>query len=94
MLVGAVLPRALEGSLVIVFVVDADDFLSSGMLDLDAAILNAFPLHFPHKLFRDAVFEGSVAMGDAAGGLAYLLIVLGFVSVLYTRLTGEGGVAG
>lgn len=93
MLVGAVLPRALEGSLVIVFVVDADDFLSSGMLDLDAAVLNAFPLHFPHQLFRDAVFDGAIASGDAVGGLAYLLIVLAVVSVSYTRLTGDGGVA-
>ncbi|MFQ3294692.1 MAG: ABC-2 type transport system permease protein [Halobacteriales archaeon] len=93
MLVGAVLPRALEGSLVIVFVVDADDFLSSGMLDLDALILNAFPLHFPHQLFRDAVFDGSVASGDAAGGVAYLLVALAVVAVLYVSLTGDGGVA-
>ncbi|MFT4892133.1 MAG: ABC-2 type transport system permease protein [Halobacteriales archaeon] len=92
MLVGAVLPRALEGSLVIVFVVDADDFLSSGMLDLDAAILNAFPLHFPHQLFRDAVFDGTIRTGDALAGVAYLLVALAVVAALYVRLTGDGGI--
>jgi hypothetical protein len=91
MLIGAVLPRALEGSLVIVFLVDADDFFSSGMLDLDSRILNVFPLHFPHQLFRDAVFDGTVATGDALWGVAYLAIVLLVVSILYVRLTGHGG---
>ncbi|HKL27790.1 MAG TPA: hypothetical protein VJ898_00860 [Natrialbaceae archaeon] len=93
MLIGAVLPRALEGSLVLVFLVDADDFFSSGILDLNAAILNVFPLHFPHQLFRDAVFDGTVATADAVGGVAYLLVALAVVSVLYVRLTGDGGVA-
>jgi ABC-2 type transport system permease protein len=91
MLVGAVLPRALEGSLVIVFLVDFDDFLSSGMLGLDSPVLSLFPLHFPHKLFRDAVFEGSIVLGEAAAGVAYLLAVGVIATLVYVRLTANGG---
>lgn len=90
MLVGAVLPRALEGSLVIVFLVDFDDFLSSGMLNIDTAVLSAFPLHFPHRMVRDAVFEGAVATGDAVGALAYALVALLIAALIYARVTAGG----
>jgi len=91
MLVGAVLPRALEGSLVMVFLVDFDDFLSSGMLNLDSPILTLFPLHFPHKLFRSAVFEGSIALDNAAAGVTYVLVAGVVALSVYVRLTGNGG---
>ena len=91
MLVGAVLPRALEGSLVMVFLVDFDDFLSSGMLDLDSPVLTLFPLHFPHNLFRDAVFEGSVAPGEATAGVTYVLLTAILAALVYIRLTANGG---
>ncbi|ACV11341.1 conserved hypothetical protein [Halorhabdus utahensis DSM 12940] len=91
MLVGAVLPRALEGSLVMVFLVDFDDFLSSGLLDIDSPILPLFPLHFPHKLFRSAVFDGSVALGNAAAGVTYVLVTGVVALLVYVRLTGNGG---
>lgn len=90
MAVGAALPRALEGSLVVVFLVDFDDFLSSGLLDLDAAGLRLLPLHYPHALFRDAVLDGTVATGDAVAGVAYLLAAVVVVTALYVRLTGGG----
>ncbi|MFB6189735.1 MAG: hypothetical protein ABEI57_07600 [Halapricum sp.] len=92
MLVGAVLPRALEGSLVLVFLIDADDFLSSGMLDLDNPLLRVFPLHYPHALFRSAVLDGTVAAGDALATVAYLLVLVAVVGVVYVRLTSNGGV--
>lgn len=92
MLVGAVLPRALEGSLVLVFLIDADDFLSSGMLDIDAQVLELFPLYHPHTLFRDAVFEGPIASGDALTTGLYLVVLLAVVAGVYGSLTGNGGV--
>lgn len=91
MLVGAALPRALEGSLVMVFLVDFDDFLSSGMLDLDSPLLAVFPLHFPHELFRNAVFDGAVSLGNAAAGVTYILVVGVVALLVYVRLTGNGG---
>lgn len=92
MLVGAVLPRALEGSLVLVFLIDADDFLSSGMLDIDSGLLELFPLYHPHGMFQSAVFDGSLATSDALTTGAYLLVLLGVVAAAYVSLTGNGGV--
>ncbi|UPV76592.1 hypothetical protein M0R89_18845 (plasmid) [Halorussus limi] len=92
MLVGAVLPRALEGSLVLVFLVDLDDFLSSGLLDVESPVLKLLPLHYPHDLFQSATFEGSVATGDALLGAAYLGGVFLLALGVYVRVTGEGGV--
>jgi hypothetical protein len=88
MLVGAALPRALEGSLVLVFLIDADDFLSSGMLDIDSPLLSVFPLAHPHELLRTAVFEGSLASGPALATGAYLAVLLALVGAVYVALTG------
>ncbi|NEU58148.1 hypothetical protein [Halorussus sp. MSC15.2] len=93
MLVGAVLPRALEGSLVLVFLVDFDDFLSSGLLDVDSPFLVLLPLHYPHDLFRSAVFDGTVAVGNALAGTAYLGVAFAVALVVYARVTGDGGVS-
>ena len=91
MLVGAVLPRALEGSLVLVFLVDADDFLSSGMIDVDTPLVELFPLYHPHQMFQSAV-DGSIATGDALVTAAYLFVLLAVVAVVYVRVTANGGV--
>ncbi|WP_136342287.1 hypothetical protein [Halapricum salinum] len=91
MLVGAVLPRALEGSLVLVFLVDADDFLSSGMVEIDTRLVELFPLYHPHQVFQSAV-DGSIATGDALVTGAYILCLLGVVAAVYVRVTGNGGV--
>ncbi|NHN61464.1 MULTISPECIES: hypothetical protein [Halorussus] len=92
MLVGAVLPRALEGSLVLVFLVDFDDFLSSGLVDVDSPALKLLPLHYPHDLFRAAVFDGAVATSDALAGTAYLAALFVAALAVYVGVTGQGGV--
>lgn len=91
-LVGAVVPGELEGALVLVFVADFDDFLSSGMVNVDSAIVNLTPLHYPHALFTDAVRAGSVAGSDVLAGLAYLAGLAAVSLVVYVRATGQGGV--
>lgn len=92
-LVGAVLPRELEGSLVLVFLADFDNVLASGILDANSAVAAAAPLHHPQAVFEAAVTEGTVPAGHALWGGAYaaLLFVLAFG--VYVRVTGEGGVA-
>ncbi|MFB6150413.1 MAG: hypothetical protein ABEJ40_01275 [Haloarculaceae archaeon] len=87
-LIGSLLPRELEGSLVLVFVTDFDDFLASGVVDVDSPVVNLLPLHYPHELFRAAILDGTVATGDVVAALAYLAVL--FVAVLgaYVLLTG------
>jgi hypothetical protein len=91
MLIGAVLPRELEGSLVLVFVADIDEALASGIVETDAAFVKLLPLHYPHELFAAAVDGSAIATGDALATGAYVT-VLGLVALgAYTMLTGEGG---
>jgi len=91
MLVGAVLPRELEGSLVLIFVADIDEALASGIVRTDAAVTKLLPLHYPHELFRAAVTGSEIARSDALAAGAYLL-GLGVVTLaVYVSMTGEGG---
>jgi len=92
MLVGAVLPRELEGSLVLVFITDMDAFLSSGIVEVESPVVNLFPLQYPHRLYERAVFDGSVAATDAVLALLYLLVLGLLAIVVYARLTENGGV--
>lgn len=91
-LVGAVAPGELEGSLVLVFLADFDDFLSSGLVEIDSPVVNYTPLHYPHTLFTDAVQSGTVAAGDVVGGLAYLAVLAALSLAVYVWTTGTGGV--
>lgn len=88
--VGAVLPRELEGSLVLVFLADADSALSTGIFATDAPLVEFFPLHYPHALFTDAVTTGTVRGGDAAATAAYVLAALAAAFVAY-RARGVSG---
>lgn len=90
-LLGTVLPRELEGSLVLVFVADFDDFLASGMVPVDSPVVNLLPLHYPHLLFREAVLDGTVATGDVLAGGAYLLGLFVAVLAASTWLANGGG---
>jgi len=92
-LVGTVLPRDLEGSLVLVFLADLDNVLSSGLFDVGAPAEFA-PLYHPHELFTAAVLEGELAAGHLAPTLAYVAVVLVAAFVAYTGVAGNGGVLG
>jgi len=89
-LVGTALPRELEGSLVLVFVADFDDFLASGIVDVDSPVVNVLPLHYPHALFRSAVLDGTVPTDDVLAGLAYLGVLFALVLAAYVRFAGGG----
>ncbi len=60
--IGTILPRELEGSLVLVFVADIDNALSSGLFSLDTALVEYAPLYHANKLFRAAVLDGTLAI--------------------------------
>jgi ABC-2 type transport system permease protein len=90
-LIGAVVPRELEGSLLLVFVADFDDFMASGLANVDSPLLHLLPLHYPHKLFTAAVRDGTVASADVLAALGYLAVA--FVAVLLAYVTLTDGTA-
>lgn len=86
--VGSVLPRELEGSLVLVFVADLDNVLSSGVFDAGGAAELA-PLYHAHELFRAAVLDGELADAHLLPTAAYASVLLLAAFVAYGRSTGE-----
>ncbi|MFB6136999.1 MAG: hypothetical protein ABEJ42_01480 [Halobacteriaceae archaeon] len=91
--VGTLLPRDLEGSLVLVFLADVDNALASGLFDL-GGVARVSPLYHPHELFEAAVTEGTLAAGHLLPTAAYLGVLLVAAVVATTRLAGSGGIAG
>lgn len=87
-LVGQVLPRDLEGSLVLVFLADADTALSSGLFDIENNIASWFPLSHPIDAFQTAVYDGAIATGDLVVTAAYATLVAALLAVV-TLLGGE-----
>jgi len=87
-LIGTVVPRELEGSLVLVFLADMDDALASGIVNVDSTLTQFTPLHYPHALFTDAVLDGTVATGDVVGGVGYALVLFVAVVAVYAHTTG------
>jgi hypothetical protein len=100
--VGTVLPRELEGSIVLVFLADIDNALSSGLFDVGAsvtlpvvgeiAVTDFVPLYHPHELFGAAVLDGTVATEHLLPVVGWLVALLGVAVVAYSHSTGEGGV--
>lgn len=91
-LVGTLLPRELEGSLVLVFVADVDAAMATGLVgDLDG-VGRVFPLSHVHGLVESAVLGGDLATGDVVGAVAYALVLGAAATVAYARLT-RGGAA-
>ena len=91
MLVGSVLPRELEGSLLLVFVADLDEAMASGLFRTDALLTKLLPLHFPHDVFTAAVDGGTLPVGDALYAGTYAIVLLAVVFVVHGVLTGTGG---
>lgn len=90
-LVGTLLPRELEGSLVLVFAADLDNVLSSGFVDA-GGLATLAPLYHPHELLEAAVLEGALARGHLAPALAWVGLLLVAAFAAYDRVTGKGGV--
>jgi hypothetical protein len=88
-LVGTLLPRELEGSLVLVFLADLDNVLSSGLFDV-GIVAEFAPLYHPHELFATAVLDGQLALDHLASTLAYVAVLLVVAFVAYTDIGGNG----
>jgi hypothetical protein len=94
MLVGAVLPRELEGSLVLIFLADVDELMSSGLFRSDSVLVELLPMHYPHRLFQSAVGGETLATGNVVASLGYAAVLFALALGVYTLVTGEGGVLG
>jgi uncharacterized membrane protein len=84
-LVGAVLPRLFEGSLVVVFLAMMDAFLS-GDSPLAADVpefVEYFPLYHPKELLQEAMFQGTYTTGDLGFVAGYLLVLLVLVTAVF-----------
>ncbi|WP_158056408.1 hypothetical protein [Halorussus halophilus] len=90
-LVGTLVPKELEGSLVLVFLADMDDFLSSGLLDADVPVAKFFPLYHPHHALQSAVLDGSVSSGHVRGIFATVAVLLVIALGAYLWTTGGVG---
>jgi len=88
--VGALVPRELEGSLVLVFLADFDSFLSGGVLDVNTDFVEFLPLHYPHALFTSAVRRGTLAGEPLVPAVAYLAVFVVAAGVAYAAATGRG----
>jgi ABC-2 type transport system permease protein len=93
LLVGSAVPRDLEGSLVLVFLADLDAALSGEIVEVDVPGVELLPLHYPYRVFSEAVEAGTLATGAALLSLAYAVGLLSIAGVVYARTTGEGGLA-
>lgn len=86
--IGSVLERELEGSLVLVFLADFDAFVALGVIPIESDVVDYVPLARPHALLEAAVHDGTVASGDVLVAAGY---VLGLAVVALLAVTLRGG---
>lgn len=89
-LVGTILPRELEGSLLLVILADMDNVFASGLFNIDEDITQFAPLSHPHELVSRAVVEGSLAIDHVLPAIAFIAL-FGILSVGAYSYTINGG---
>jgi ABC-2 type transport system permease protein len=89
-LVGSVLPRELEGSLVLVTLADLDAVLSSGLVEAEG-LGSMTPLHAANPLFRAAVLDGTIPADELRAGVTTVVGLAVLAAVAYLRLVGTSG---
>lgn len=88
--VGALVPRELEGSLVLVFLADVDSFLSGDVLRVNTDLVEVLPLHYPHALFASAVRDGTLPADTVVPAVVYLAVLSVAAGAAYAAATGQG----
>lgn len=95
MLVGAVLPRALEGSLVLVIVADMDNVIASGIFPIQENVTSLSPTSYVHDIVTRAVVDGDLATGNIPPAMTFFVLLGGLAVLAYTHTVGpvsSGGV--
>jgi hypothetical protein len=91
LLLGSVLSGELEGSLALVFIVDVDVVLATGLLPTDLIVGEIFPLYHPYQLLERAVVHGGLTTGSVLPAFGYLLIAGIAATVVYRRTASVHG---
>lgn len=84
-LVGTILPREFEGSLVMVFIANMDAFFGSSMSKVETTLTHYLPLYYPRRLVESAVLDGTYATDDAVGAVVYLAVLFVAATALFSR---------
>lgn len=90
-LVGSVLPRKLEGSLVLVAIADVSAIVASGLFGVSDDIADLFPLSNPYEVVLQGVVDGTVATAHVLPALGYSLIVVLLSGTAYIWVLPAGG---
>lgn len=96
MLVGAVLPRALEGSLALVILADMDNVIASGIFPIQDRISQLSPSSYAHEVVTRAVLDGKLASSELLPALTIAAVLGGLAVLVYTHTVepvASGGVA-
>lgn len=96
MLIGAILPRLLEGSLVLVILADMDNVIASGIFPIEDRIAQFSPTSYAHEVVTRAVLEGELALDELVSAVTIIAILGGLAVLAYTRTVkpvAAGGVA-
>jgi len=93
LLVGSVVPGELEGSLLLVFLVDVDVIFASGLLPTDVVVGELFPLYHPYQVLETAVVVGGLPESGNHLSLAagYVLLAAAVAVVVYHRSASVAG---
>ena len=86
-IIGAVVGRELEASLVLVFLADFDSFAAIGVIPMEGDWLSYLPLARPSTVLEEAVHAGTLATGDVVGSLLTIAI-LAALALLVVALRG------
>lgn len=89
-LIGAVLPRELEGSLALVIFADLDNVFAAGVVNAEGLLPKLLPLHYPYELFQSAIVGKPIDLAHVAYAVGYAVVLLGLALVAYRRAV-EGG---
>jgi ABC-2 type transport system permease protein len=90
-LLGSILSSELAGSLALVFVVDVDVILATGLLPTDSVIGEIFPLYRPYQLLETAILGGDVGTGYLVPIGATIVVLGAAAAVVYGRTAGVNG---
>ncbi len=98
--VGTLVPRELDGSVVLVFVADLDNVLSSGLFPLTATVpvpggpavrvTDLAPLSHPSRLLTAAVLDGTVPAEHLVPAAAWVGGLLVVAAAAHGHATGDG----
>lgn len=91
--VGSVLPRELEGSLLLVILADVDNVFASGLFGIEESVTQFAPLAHPHAIVTQEFVEGSLATDHLVPAFGHLSLFALLSVAVYTYQVESGGEA-